>query len=601
MADTRMTHRHSDAPRRVAVFDCHVDMASARFVMVLLTACLAMMPATSLAADPAVAVPDSTDLRIGSISLQMDNIFTDEEVRSAEGINRTVRRTLNSLHFKTRPWVVSKELLFESGDPFRPRLLAESERNLRSLGFLNNVAVVPTDTTADGRVNVDVRTRETWTLGAEFSFALAGDGDVRWDASLSDKNFLGYGLEVRGSLGHGLDASYGGVFLKMNRVQHTPLSAWLNLDERSDGHNRGFRVALPFRSDDQLWSASVQVWDQRLDTRWYLSNGGPAGADPAAEERLYTLLPRDREGMQIDLMKRFSDAHEGRIWRLGAGLRISRLDYMVTGNSFVLSDGRVADLSYLDEPGETLARDTGTEVWPYLVVTSSGRSWVETRFLLRYGNAEDIPLDPAFVLQVGPTGPWLGTTSGEGTRLVIEGEYRNWSRLGRSFLLQDIEGRVVLGPLADRHHRLDAIMGAITRIGPEVRPFTIKAFAEGVHSEGLRGDLIPVLGLDRGLRTLGLDGMAGEKLLRWSCEIGRGIDAIPFGLLRMGWGVYYSGGLARWTDESRDLADARHEAGVGLRLGFTRSGTSPVARLDLTRDLSGDDGWVVTTVTGGFF
>ncbi len=585
--------------RLLADARCHRGMTAAVIVMFGVTAWLA-------AVEPAAAVdarsaPVDTTLRVGTITLELEDIFTGREVAEATGVNRTLRQTLNSLHVNTRPWVVSKELLFRTGEPYRPYLLAESERNLRSLGFLNSVAVVPTDTTDDGRVNIAVRTRETWTLSAEFSFALAGDGEVRWDASLSDKNFLGYGLEVRGSVGDELDASYGGVFLKMNRVQHTPLSAWLNVDERSDGHNRSFRVALPFRSDDQPWSAGIQVWDQHVDVRWYLSNGGPAGIDPTSGERLYALLPRERSGMQLDLMKRISAPDRGRLWRLGAGLRISELDYIVSGSGYTLSDDRLLDLSYLDTPGEILARDTGTEVWPYLVISSKGRRWAETRFLLRYGNEEDISLDPAFIVQIGPAAPEIGTTTGEGARAIIEGEFQNWNRLGRSFLLQRLDGRVVLGQIEDRHHRLDAVLGAIVRLGAAEHPFTVKSYVEGVHSEGLRGDQVPVLGLDRGLRTLGLDGMVGEKLLRWSTEVGQGIGWTPLGLVRMGWGVYYGGGLARWTDEARDLDDARHEAGLGLRLGFTRSGSSPVARIDLTRDLSGDDGWVLTTVTGGFF
>jgi hypothetical protein len=559
------------------------------------------MLAVAAGAGATGAPADSSTLRVGEVTLDMDDIFSSAEVAEASGPNRFLRQTMNSLHVKTRPWVVSKELLFETGDPFRPYLLAESERNLRGLGFLNDVSVVPTDTTADGRVNVAVRTRETWTLAAEVSFALASDGDSRWKASLSEKNFLGYGFEVRGTAGRDLDASYGRVALSMNRVQHTPLAASLNVDERSDGHDRWFRVALPVRSDNQAWSASFKAWDDRYAVRWYLSNAGVAGADPGSERRLYTLLPRERLGMQLDLLRRVSAASRGRVWRLGGGVRITNRDYDLGGSSQLLSDGRVHDLSYLGAHGQPLSRDSGAEVWPYVKVSSNGREWVETRFLVRYGNAEDIPLSPAFTLLVGPTGPSLGTTMGRGGRAIAEIALQNWSQLGRTFLMQRVDGRFVLGREDDRNHRVDAVLGAFVRMGRDDRPFTLRTFVEGVHSNGLRGDQVPVLGLDRGLRTLGLDGMAGEKLLRWSAEFGRGVDWIPLGLVRLGWGAFYSGGVAAWSDEPRDLDDARHEAGLGLRLGFTRSGTSPLARIDLTRDLSGDAGWVLTTVTGGYF
>jgi hypothetical protein len=575
-------------------------MAPGVLVMVGMTVCLLAMPVRA-DQEAGGAVVDTTDLRVGRITLEQRDIFTPEEVAEASGPNRFLRRSMNALHWTTRPWVVSKELLFHSGRPYRPALLAESERNLRSLGFLNEVDVVATDTTADGLVNVVVHTRETWTLAAEFSFALAGDGEVRWDASLAEENFLGYGLEVRGALGNDLDATYGRLYFKMNRVQHTPLSVRLNVDERSDGFDRWFQVTLPVRSDDQAWSANATVWDQRLRTRWYLSNGGPAGQDATSSERLYALLPRQRSGLELAVLTRVSDEHRGRVWRVGAGLRITEMDYMLRGNTSLLSDDRLADLSYLDVPGQAMGRESGTTVWPYLTVASTGRRWAKTRYLLRYGNEEDIPLDPSFVLQVGPTGSALGSTAGEGGRVIIEGDLRNWNQVGRSFLMQRLDGEAAFGHRADRYHRVDLVLGSHLRMGPEVRPLTLKTYVEGVHSEGLRGDRIPVLGLDRGLRTLNLDGMAGERLVRWSAELGKGLSWTPLDLVRMGWGVYYGGGLAWWSDEDRDLSDARHEAGLGLRLGFTRSSNSPVARIDLTRDLSGQDGWVLTTVTGGFF
>lgn len=544
---------------------------------------------------------DTTGLRIGKIALEMRGIFTSDEVAAASGPNRLLRRGMNALHWDTRPRVVRRELLFRSGDPYRPALLAESERNLRGLGLVNEIEVVATDTTDDGRVNVSVRTRETWTLGAEFSFALAGDGEVRWDASLAEENFLGYGMEALGALGNSLDATYGRLYFKLNRVFHTPLSVRLNVDERSDGFDRWVETALPIRADDQRWSARATVWDQSFRVRWYLSNGGPAGQDPTSEQRLYALLPRQRSGMNIHLMRRISRDHGGRVWRVGAGLRITHRDYQLGGSAYVLSDGRVMDLSYLGNPGETLARDTGTEAWPYLVISSSGRRWTKTRYLLRYGNDEDIPLDPSFTIQAGPCAPALGSTAGQGDRVLVEGSFRNWSQVGRSFFTQRLDGEVTLGHRGDRQHRLDAILGAHLRTGAAVRPYNLKVYLEGVHGAGLRGDEVPVLGLDRGLRTLNLDGMTGERLLRWSAELGRGLGWTPLDLVRMGWGVFYGGGLARWSDEDRGLADARHEAGVGLRLGFTRAGNSPVARVDLTHDLAGDAGWVVTTVTGGFF
>lgn len=571
---------------------CQFGRHLRRVVTILVTGCLVVSYAFADADPP---------LQVGSIQVQLQDIFAYDEVAVARGINRLLRRSMNAAHVTTREWVVRSELLFDTGDPYDPALLAESERNLRAAGFLSHVAVTAIDTTADGRVNVLVTTKESWTLEAGVSFAVASSDDQRWRVTLADENFIGYGFELLAAVGQVPDADYTRLGFRMNRFLHTPLTVDADFDNRSDGYNNGLRITVPFRAADQTWAANFQVQDQDIGVRWYLSNGGPAGTDPAADDRLYAVLPRHWTGVNVGLQRRISPVGRGRVWRLGLGLNVTNLRYDITGSSNELSDGRFVDLSFLDEPGEPMDRATGTEVWPYLTVASVGREWVKTCYLLRYGSDEDIPLAPAFRLQLGPSGPQLGSTSGEKMRMITTVDIRNWDQFGRTFLVQWIDGTAVVGRRDDRYHKIDAMIGSYVRFGPQDRPFTLKTFVEGIHSDRWRGDKIAVLGLDRGLRTLGLDGMAGEKMLRWSTEIGRTTRWELLDLLRTGWGLYYGAGIATWNDETRDLGDVRHEAGVGLRLGFSRSSGSPLARIDLTRDLSGEDGWVVTTVSSGFF
>jgi len=557
---------------------------------------------TPRGASPRGASPDSVALRVGEIRLEMDDIFTDREVAGASGLNRTLRRTMNALHADTRPWVVRQELLFATGEPFDARLLAESERNLRRLGILNDVSITPVDTTADGRVDVVVRTRETWTLSLGLSFSLASSGKLRWSLSATEQNFLGTALLVRGAVGEDLDAGFGRIYLRQNRILRTPLTVELNVDERTDGHDRWAAISVPFRSNDQTWQVKTRAWERAYDVRWYLSNGGPAGEDPGRGESLHALLPRRSEGFRLEVARRVSPADRGRVWRLGAAWHVTRLGWELGDGRAVLSDGRVADLGFLAAPGAPLGRETGTRSWPHLVVYSEGRDWTATRFLQRYGNEEDIPLDPWLELRLGPSGRAVGSTAGYADPWSLTATAVNWDDLGRVFLVQQLVASAdVGGTRDDRSHSLDALAGVYLRLGARERPWIWKSFLEGIHTDALTGDGLPVLGLDRGLRTLDVDGMAGEQLVRWSSELGRVLPWEPLGLARTGWGVFYSGGMAWFADEDRTLADARHEIGVGLRFGGIRSGSADLARVDLTYDVTGRDGIVITTATRGSF
>ena len=565
-------------------------------VLGLLGAGITPGPASSLEE----ARPD-TALRVGQIRLESQNIFSDEEIAASTGVNRHLRRTMNALHVPTRSWVIMQELILAEGDLFEPRKMAESARNLRSLGILNRVEIAAQDTTHDGRVNLVVRTQETWSLGLGFNFALASSGALRWNLAVTEKNFLGYGTVLQVALGDDIDAGYGRVYLRQNRLLRTQLSFEANLDQRSDGFNRWLGLSVPFRTEDQIWSFIARVIDRSYRSRWYLSNAGPAGSDPARSGSLHAFLPSGLRFLQSEVVRRVSPPARGRIWRMGVGLQIHELDYDLGDGLFTLSDGRQADLGFLAETGQPLARDRGTEVWPHLILASLGRRWTQTRFLFRYGNIEDVPLDAAWEFRVGPTGPSFGSTTAARDRLRLAMGMSNWDRSGESFWLQRLSGFAYLGGSADRCHQIEALLGHYRRFGYAEAPFTLKTFLEASHGDGLRGDQAPVLGLDRGLRTLDIDGMAGDRLLRWSTELGRALPWTPLGIYRVGWGLTYGGGLARWHDEDRDLRGARHEIGAGLRFGSIRSGTSDLARVDLTYDLTGRTGLALTTVTRGFF
>ncbi len=281
-----------------------------------------------------------------------------------------------------------------------------------------------------------------------------------------------------------------------------------------------------------------------------------------------------------------------RIWRLGAGVVHDARDYDLGDGQFKLSSDDDADLSYLDDPGTPMARAEGPITWPYLSLTSHSRSWGQGRFLLNYGSREDVPLDVSLELQTGPQLPDRGWQSAA--------NLTDWSRVGRAFTYLQIYGSAVHGGMEPQPALVGAVGGFVLQHDDSDRPRLTRVAAEVARGWHRTGDRALILGLDRGLRTLGLDGMAGDQLARWNVEHGRPLPLVLFGIFQTGWGVFYDGGIARFDDEDRDLGDARHEVGLGLRFGSLRSSTADLARLDLSWDLDGG-GPVITTVARGFF
>lgn len=109
-------------------------------------------------------------------------------------IPSVLRRLGNSLHWRTRPEVVRRELLFREGDPCRLQVLRESERLLRQQPYLRSARLEPV--AGDSGLEVEVVTRDDWTLTGSVRVE-PGDEPIR-RFRITEENLFGRGM--RGQL-----------------------------------------------------------------------------------------------------------------------------------------------------------------------------------------------------------------------------------------------------------------------------------------------------------------------------------------------------------------------------------------------------------------
>jgi len=127
---------------------------------------------------------------IGEIRINNQDIFDLEDPRE----NNALYRLTNKLHIRTRPSVIRRALLFKSGDPVSAQVMEESERLLFSSGFLFEAIIRPI-AYHDGVVDVEVLTRDTWTLDPGIGFSRSG-GDNKSSVGLSELNLFGTGIAI---------------------------------------------------------------------------------------------------------------------------------------------------------------------------------------------------------------------------------------------------------------------------------------------------------------------------------------------------------------------------------------------------------------------
>lgn len=525
-------------------------------------------------------------LRVGEVRLHVVDIYGDEELVHEHGLVAFAHRLMNGLHPGTRHGVIRRELLFREGDPLDPALLDETARNLRSLGFLTNVTVTPADTLPGGVVPVVVRVQETWSLRTTLSYSRASNAD-RWVLLLSDSNFLGYGLQLEAGLGQDEDRDWRQLRYESRRLLKSDWRLKLEAADLSDGHTYQVDLERPYYADDDPWSAAASVWDLSYAPRYYVGDATSLAANLYATPRLR------REGGLAQAGLRLSPRGNGRLWRLGLGLKVERVAYRFDAAS-ELSDGRVLTAAEAEAlAGDPLHRESGRTVQLYLALETQSRRWATDRFVRRYGAQEDIALDPMLALR---TGPALAALGSDRPRWLFEAVAQDWSRLGRGWWLVRAVTQGALGGDGG-WHATDVVTGwTAHHLGG-----VTKVFVEAAAAAHPGGTDVLALGLTRGLRTSEYSGMVGDRLARWTAEHSVLLPSELLGFYRIGVAGFYAGGSAWWHGGARDLGDARHEAGLGLRFGPTRSARAEVSRLDLTWPLDGSSGPKVTAATGGWF
>src|ERR1035438_3289572 len=201
-------------------------------------------------------VPSDSELEaagavIGKVDIDIRNIFDQTDARETNGLFLLA----NSLHIRTKNSTIRAQLLFVSGEKYRARKLAETERALRLLTYVYDAHVVPVRY-VDGKVDIKVITKDVWTLSPGISFGRAG-GSNDTSFNLQDTNFLGWGKTLQVSHGSTIDRTSDTVAWTDPNVFGSRWTSKLAYSDSSDGSNRSVQIAQPFYSLDAPWSAKI--------------------------------------------------------------------------------------------------------------------------------------------------------------------------------------------------------------------------------------------------------------------------------------------------------------------------------------------------------
>ncbi|MDQ3110794.1 MAG: hypothetical protein M3R17_12945 [Bacteroidota bacterium] len=287
---------------------------------------------------------------------------------------RYLDSTFDAVHIKTKPSVIRNNLLFDVGDTVNAYLLANNEKNLRDLSFIQDARIyIDTLTATSDSVDVIVITKDLWTIGLIFS---SNPGDW-YRYSLFDANFLGYGQRLQvfaiQRFENTPDWGYGVMYSKKNiKGSFIDFSAgYSNMNDITrvgPENEEGFyvRVSKPYLlpTSNFMWSLETSL-NRSINLR---------ERDPL-DFKNYTCLYGDAWGAYSLSRKRT----EERRLRKGEGIYLAL---------------RVQKKYFLERPwqvGEQYSTGLNDQWSTIGSVTFFKEKFYKTRYVTGFGKTEDVP------------------------------------------------------------------------------------------------------------------------------------------------------------------------------------------------------------------
>lgn len=530
-------------------------------------AALLLVPATSatLAAVPTWAELEAAGARIGQIHLVPLNIFDTDRPEE----DRALFRLANRLHRVTRPEVIRSALPIQTGDALSVKRLEETERLLRANRFLYEVQIRPV-AVREGVVDLEVITRDTWSLEPGLNWARAGGADSS-ALQLREYNLAGTGIALALDRFRNVDRSGTLVRMAWPRALGSAVSIDVEHARNSDGHNASVSVQRPFSALDTRWAAGFSAAsDERLEAT-YVAAGEVDGRYRHRQRRAQVFLGHST-GLQ-----------QGWVQRAVAGVWAQEERYAV-------------------EPGlpapPRLPQDQ-TLVVPYLRY-----ELLEDRFeraLNRnlMGRAEFFTLGLQLSAQLGVAAAWSGS-----------------SRSATPYAFSVSRGFVPVEPhmlLASAHAQGEFSDGSFRRqsFGLDAQYYQPQSPRRLLYAQ-LAMDALRredagtqlLLGGDNGLRGYPLRQQAGRRRVLMTLEQRFYTDLYVWQLFRIGGAAFLDAGRA-WGDGPARAGPGGwlYDAGAGLRIFSVRSAFSHVLHLDVATPLGAPAGlrrpqFLVRTKTG---
>jgi hypothetical protein len=455
-------------------------------------------------------------------------------------------RVVNALHVTTRRRIVEREILFRAGEPFDSSRIAETARNLRALGVFRRVLIDSIRT--DSGLVLRVTTKDGWSIRPTVDLSKVGS-QTAWALGLEELNL--FGNAAFGSLtysDHPDRTAITAVF-RQPRLFANKVYLQAGVQDRSDGRSLSFGMGQPFLTLSSRTGANLGAVDFDGDVLRFFEGERTASV---VLRRRYALLRVDAARAVIASPRGFV-----RIGVLGQLRRDDFVDRTVIGST-------------------PFPRTVTAAAGPYLWLNRA--SYTVVRNYRSFLREEDVDLSEGLLI---------------GTYLAPDAFGYERGGLGLQANLQ--AGSRLPGGFATIRAQATGLMqgGGLDWFVQPVPRHSVTLLAQG----GWQKNAVPGeefdLGLGRGPRAFYAHAFTGNRFVNLTAEYRWTLAEDLWSVLGFGLAGFVDYGGA-WYDGSRRRTGT--DAGVGLRLGPSRTAEGGTLSIDLARRFATDAqaaGWAV--------
>ena len=499
---------------------------------------------------PSFAELEAAGAVIGRIHVNPQQIFNLDDPRESGWFYRLANR----LHIRTRPEVIERQLLFKPGDYVSVRVIDETERLLRSGRFLHDVQIRPV-AYHDGVVDIEVLTRDSWSLEPGVSVARAG-GVNSSRSSLIERNFLGSGVSVGVGYSSNVDRAGLEFSLRNRNLFGTRTALDVSYANLTDGTQWAFGLARPFYS---------------LDTRQAM---GFSAAHNDVVTNIY------EQGVKVSQYRSVSD-----LWDVYGGWSPGRIGNWTNRYTVGLSSSSAVYEVDPEHPPPTRLPADLTLTGPYLRFEAIEDVYEKVQNRDQIGRAEFFAMGFQSRVQLGRALSALGSTESSWLYSASASKGFGTARVQALLLSASFSGRLNDGA------RVNQLISGSARYYLPQGPNAL--FTASLSGDVYRRPDVPAplqLGGDNGLRGYPLNFQSGERRMLLTLEERLYADWHPYRLLRVGGAIFFDAGRA-WNGAGA-VSAGQHvltDMGFGMRITDSRSSLGSVLHLDLAFPLNARD------------